>query len=81
MKELILKVADYLEKTDTKQVAQTLRDVFYGELVNVKETFELGRSLQSIYEREIETSQTGFDEDEIGEVIQFVQDNMKQAKY
>ena len=80
MNELVNKVSEILLSEGDKKNADVLRNI-KGELTDVNEAFELGRALQSLYERTTETSNTGVDEDEIGEVIQFVQDNIQQARY
>jgi len=81
MKQLIELFVKYLEENSTKENVETLKTIGMGDFVNVKEAFELGRALQSVYELETETSNTGLDEDEIGEVIEYVQNNIEQAKY
>jgi hypothetical protein len=51
------------------------------ELTDVQEAFELGLALQSLFEQECETSNTGVTTTEILTAIQFVRDNIQQAKY
>lgn len=51
------------------------------ELTDVQEAFALGLALSSLLERECETSATGVSEKEIKETIDFVKENLQQAKY
>jgi hypothetical protein len=60
------KISTFFENNNDKEVGRSLRDVT-TEFLDVREAFELGRALQSIYEIQVESSQLDVDEDEIGE--------------
>lgn len=76
MRELIERVAKYLEKENEDIVnARSLRKA-ETEFLNAKEAFELGIVLQRMHEMQTEISHVG-----INEVIKFVRNNVSQAKY
>jgi len=77
----VQKVVEYLKENDKTEEASVLQ-LMPTELVNVKETFQLGRVLQKLLDYETNFSNTcGINVDEILEVIEYVEQNMKQAKY
>jgi len=80
MNKLINDIADCLVEADNFRAAEILKSIA-TEFVNVKEAFHLGRALQKLFELETETSNSGFSETEILDVIRYVEQNMEQANY
>ena len=61
---------------DGKTMSAKVLKLMATEIVDAVEAFNLGRDLQSLYERQIETSQMGVSEEEILDAIRFAEKNL-----
>ena len=75
------KVIEYLKECGDRIEEVKILQSIPTELINVKEAFLIGRTLQKLFEFEAETSSTGISETEILDAIRYVEQNMEQAKY